>query len=83
MSIDLNAIRASSSDRQLCGVCGGLGEHTPIPAWLWRVAFVVLTCWQGYGLGLYLIVGLLMPQAEKRADIRCHGEGDAPRPIDP
>lgn len=64
-------LRASLSDRMLCGVCGGLGEHTPLPAWLWRVAFVLLGLWQGYGVVLYLVIGLFMPQAAsaKRADV--------------
>ena len=32
MRIDLKGLHASSTDRQWCGVCGGLGAHTPIPS---------------------------------------------------
>jgi phage shock protein PspC (stress-responsive transcriptional regulator) len=70
MNIDLNAIRTSTSDRQFCGVCGGLGEHTPVPAWLWRVAFVLLACWHGYGVGAYLVIALFMPPAAKQIEAR-------------
>jgi phage shock protein PspC (stress-responsive transcriptional regulator) len=33
----------SFHDRLLGGVCGGLGEALPLPAWLWRIGFILLT----------------------------------------
>lgn len=72
MNIDLKAIRASEAGRQLLGICAGLGEHTPVPAWMWRAVFVLLACWHGYGAALYLVIGMYMPQPgtapEKNAD---------------
>lgn len=65
----LKTLRASLTDRMLCGVCGGLGEHSPVPAWLWRVAFALLALWNGYGVVLYLVIGVFMPQAANPATI--------------
>lgn len=65
MTIDFKAIRASAAGRQLFGVCAGLGEHTPMPAWMWRAVFVLLACWHGYGAALYLVMGMFMPQPAK------------------
>ncbi|MGH7817249.1 MAG: PspC domain-containing protein [Candidatus Binatia bacterium] len=35
-------LKKSSTDKIIAGVCGGFGEHTPIPAWLWRASFLAL-----------------------------------------
>lgn len=37
---NLKNARKAASDQVVSGVCGGLGEHTPIPSWAWRSAFV-------------------------------------------
>lgn len=63
MRIDLKGLRVSSTDRQFCGVFGGLGEHTPIPSWLWRTVFVLLALWHCEVIVAYLVVALFMPQA--------------------
>ena len=47
----------------LGGVCGGLGEHTPVPSWLWRVAFIATTVGLGCGLVAYVALWILMPRA--------------------
>lgn len=60
----LHALRRSTTDCEVAGVCGGLGEHTPIPAWLWRVAFVSLVFAGGAGLLAYVLVWVLVPRAE-------------------
>ena len=51
----------SRTDRILGGVCGGLGEHTALPSWLWRAIFLVLL-FGGVGFLAYLILWLCMPQ---------------------
>jgi phage shock protein PspC (stress-responsive transcriptional regulator) len=63
MCIDLKHLRASSTDRQWCGVCGGFGASTPIPAWLWRAVFVLLALWRCEVIVGYLVIALFMPQA--------------------
>lgn len=61
---NLHALRRSATDRQLEGVCGGLGEYTPIPSWLWRVAFVGSVFAGGAGLIAYLLLWAFVPKAE-------------------
>ena len=36
-------LKRSSTDKKIAGVCGGFGEHTPMPAWLWRALFLALS----------------------------------------
>lgn len=59
-------LRKSQTDVQLGGVCGGLGEHSGIPAWLWRVAFLTLLFAGGAGLIAYIVLYLCMPEAHKK-----------------
>lgn len=61
---NLHALRRSTADCEVAGVCGGLGEYTPVPAWLWRVAFVSLVFAGGVGLLAYVLVWVLVPKAE-------------------
>ena len=63
MDWNLQQLRKSSTDRHLDGICGGLGEYTPVPSWMWRVAFVALCFAGGAGAVAYLILSLLMPKA--------------------
>ena len=58
----LKNLRRSSQDSCLGGVCGGLGEHTPIPAWVWRIIWVILTFCYGVGLLLYILCWIFMPK---------------------
>jgi phage shock protein PspC (stress-responsive transcriptional regulator) len=60
---NLQALRRSVADCQVAGVCGGLGAYTPIPAWLWRVAFVALIFAGGVGLLAYVLLWLCVPGA--------------------
>jgi len=61
----LQNLTKSSSDKWLGGVCGGLGEHTPVPAWSWRFLFAVLFLFWGTGLVLYLLLWIFMPKGNK------------------
>lgn len=63
MDWNLQQLRKSSTDRQLDGICGGLGEHTPVPSWMWRLIFVALCFAGGAGAVVYLIISLFMPKA--------------------
>jgi phage shock protein PspC (stress-responsive transcriptional regulator) len=57
----LKKLTKSSKDKYLGGVCGGLGMVTPVPAWMWRVAF--LFCFVVFGIGglLYVILWICLP----------------------
>lgn len=58
----LRHLTLSKTDCKVGGVCGGLGEHTVIPAWMWRVAFLILLFWVGTGLIAYIILWICVPE---------------------
>jgi len=58
-------LRKSAGDRMLGGVCGGLGENTPAPSWVWRVVFLVLLFGYGTGVVAYIILWICMPPAKR------------------
>jgi len=62
-AMNLRNIKKSKTDRSISGVCGGLGEHTPIPSWIWRVIFLVSFLFGGFGLIAYVILAICMPSA--------------------
>lgn len=57
-------LRRSSSNRMIAGVCGGLAEYFGIDAVIVRVVFFLLFWSNLGGLLLYLILWLVMPEAE-------------------
>jgi phage shock protein C len=75
-----SALRRSSTDRMLGGVCGGLAEYSGWDALLWRVGMVALSL-VGPGVVVYLLLWVLMPTGpagpqgplDRLAD-RLHGE---------
>lgn len=52
----------SSSNRVVCGVCGGVGEYFNIDPTFVRLGFVLFTMAGGSGLLLYLIMAIIMPE---------------------
>ncbi len=62
MSNQRNALRRSSRDRIIAGVCGGLGEFFGIsPIWF-RLGFIIAAIPGGVpGIGLYLLLWLIIP----------------------
>ena len=59
----LQKLTKSDSDKWIGGVCGGLGEHSPIPSWVWRVLFVLF--FFGPGLFLYILLWIFVPSKSK------------------
>ena len=57
----------SSTDRVIGGVCGGLGKHTAIPSWMWRVMFCVGILSFGIGLIPYILLWIFVPAEEGTA----------------
>ncbi len=57
----LHRLRRSTRDHVIGGVCGGLGEHTDLPSWAWRVIFCVAVLYFGVGLLLYLLLWVFIP----------------------
>ncbi|MEO8747743.1 MAG: PspC domain-containing protein [Rhodanobacter sp.] len=58
------ALRRSYRDRVLAGVCGGIAEHFGWSATRVRVAWVVLALFAGSGICVYLLLWLVMPNAD-------------------
>jgi phage shock protein C len=42
-------------------VCGGFGELTGIPAWSWRILFVLTTFLHGLGALTYILLWIFVP----------------------
>ena len=61
----LRDLRKSSTDKKIAGICGGFGEHTPVPAWIWRALFLALIFLWGAGLIVYVVLWLCMPAADE------------------
>lgn len=57
----------SRTDRLLGGVCGGLGRHTDLPSWAWRLIFCLITLYFGAGVVFYLLLWIFLP-LESAAD---------------
>ena len=54
----------SRDDRVIDGVCGGLAEYFGIDTVIVRLAFVVFTLINGFGILLYIIFMVIMPKPE-------------------
>lgn len=52
----------SSTDKALCGVCGGLGEYFEIDSLIVRLIFVAFSLAYGSGLLIYIIMALIIPK---------------------
>jgi phage shock protein C len=57
----LHQMARSRADHIIGGVCGGLGAHTDLPAWAWRLIFCLSLLYFGAGLVIYLLLWLLLP----------------------
>jgi phage shock protein PspC (stress-responsive transcriptional regulator)/DNA-binding XRE family transcriptional regulator len=65
----LQRLARSRKDRKIAGICGGLGEHSGLPSWFWRLAFIAGAFVHGAGALAYLFIWIFMPQ-EKGAAAR-------------
>jgi phage shock protein C len=55
----------STSDRKICGVCGGIAAYFNLDPTLVRVLWAALSLFAGGGIILYLVAALLMPEEPK------------------
>lgn len=51
----------SRKDRMIAGVCGGLGEYFGLDPLIFRIIFLVMTLGGGFGVLLYIILAIIMP----------------------
>ena len=68
MAWNLNELSKSDSDVCLGGVCGGLGEHTPVPSWIYRSVFTLGAFAFGATLLVYLVLWIFMPEPKKASE---------------
>lgn len=54
----------SRTNRKIEGVCGGLGEYFNVDPTLVRVLFVLMALAGGPGVILYIILWMVIPEAE-------------------
>ena len=57
----LRAFRRSVRDKWIGGVCGGLDDITTIPAWSWRILFLLLALLHGVGIVIYVLLWIFVP----------------------
>ncbi|MFL6659959.1 MAG: PspC domain-containing protein [Massilia sp.] len=59
---DLSRLRRSRDDRWLGGVCGGLGRVSGVEAWVWRLVFTLCVLFAGFGVFIYLLLWIFVPE---------------------
>jgi phage shock protein C len=59
---DISQLRRSKGDRWLGGVCGGLARATGMDSWIWRLVFALFTISFGFGLVIYLLLWIFVPE---------------------
>jgi phage shock protein PspC (stress-responsive transcriptional regulator) len=57
-------LRRCRTDRKLAGVCGGLGAYTNVDPIIFRVLFAVFSLFGGFGLLLYGVAWLFIPEED-------------------
>jgi phage shock protein PspC (stress-responsive transcriptional regulator) len=64
----LRGLTNSKKDAWLGGVCGGLGEHSPLPSWVWRLVFLLLLLCYGTGVLVYVLLWICVPEPPKETE---------------
>lgn len=52
----------SSTDKKLCGVCGGIAEYFEFDPTIVRILWILFTLFVGCGILAYIICALVMPK---------------------
>lgn len=60
--MDMNKkLYRSNVNKMICGVCGGLGEYLNIDPTIIRLIWALVAC-SGYGVIIYFVAALIIPQ---------------------
>ena len=51
-----------SSNRKICGVCGGIAEYFDVDPTVIRLLWVVLCLFAGSGILAYIVAAIIMPE---------------------
>jgi phage shock protein PspC (stress-responsive transcriptional regulator) len=57
----LNDFRLSTTDKWIGGICGGLAVQSGVPAWSWRILFVLTALLHGIGVLVYILLWIFVP----------------------
>ena len=61
---EMKRLRRSRGDRWLGGVCGGLGTVSGMESWIWRLVFTAFVLTFGFGLVIYVLLWIFVPDEE-------------------
>lgn len=59
-----NALRRSTTDRWIGGVCGGIAPALGLESWVFRLLIAALTLVGGFGVIIYLLLWIFVPSEE-------------------
>lgn len=51
----------STSDKKICGVCGGIAEYFEFDSTIIRLGWILFTALGGSGIIAYIVAALVMP----------------------
>lgn len=51
-----------SSNKKICGVCGGIGEYLGVDPTFIRLLWIIFACVAGSGLLAYIIAAIIMDE---------------------
>ncbi|MFZ9789165.1 MAG: PspC domain-containing protein [Burkholderiaceae bacterium] len=60
----LSKLRRLKRDHWLGGICTGLAMATATESWLWRIIFIFITLFGGFGVVIYIAMWLLVPEKD-------------------
>lgn len=61
---EVKKLYRSRQDRQIAGVCGGLGEYFNVDPTIIRLLFVLFTFLGGPGLIVYIVLAMVVPEED-------------------
>ena len=62
MAQKVKTLARSKKNRMIAGICGGVGEYFNIDPTLIRAIFVAITVFGGFGIVLYPLLWLIIPE---------------------
>lgn len=74
----LNQFRLSTTDKWIGGICGGLATLTNVPAWSWRILFLMTALLHGIGVLVYILLWIFVP-VQLVAVERASGRAEEPK----
>jgi len=61
---EVGRLRRARGDRWIGGVCGGIARQTGVESWIWRLVFALFTVSFGFGLLIYILLWIFVPEDE-------------------